>query len=123
MGIALRDYISLTVLVILTVGLAIFGWIVMAAFCMCVFATTPGKFLLGVRVRTGTGQRLSFGEAFAREWAVWIYGMGLGCLPVTLILLITSFLRLIDRGDTKWDSDHGAYSFTPSAVRFACSRR
>ncbi len=105
------NYVNQTVFTIALIAISIFGWMFMAAICVRIFATTPGKALLGIRIRNGAGEKLGFADAFAREWGVWVYGLGLCFPPATVILMITSYLRLIDRGDTRWDNDQNAVFF------------
>ncbi len=91
----------------LAVAITIFGWTVFNALFVSLLGTTPGKWLLGLSLRSGTGSRLAFSQAFAREWNMIFFGLGLGFPPATLILLILAYLRLMDKGDTAWDRRGG----------------
>lgn len=44
---------------------------------LSLFGTTPGKWLLGLRVTADGERRLSYGEAFSRTWTVLWSGLGL----------------------------------------------
>lgn len=77
--------------------------------CLHFWGTTPGKWLLGIRVLDYDGQRLSLGEAAARTFKVFVFGMGLQ-LPV--LELVANFLawRRCARGeDQLWDSEYGRW--------------
>lgn len=48
---------------------------------LCLFGTTPGKWILGIRVTDNEGGRLTYREARARTWTMLLRGMGLGIIP------------------------------------------
>lgn len=67
------------------------------------FCTTPGKFLFGLKLTRGDGSPLSLKEAFARTWAVTIFGVGLYIPVISSIVMAVAWHRL-RRGDTlSWD--------------------
>lgn len=71
------------------------------------FAQTPGKWLLGIRVRNADGTRLSFLKALQREAWVLVRGLGLGLPVVTLFTLVMSHGDLKNEGTTCWDRRFG----------------
>jgi len=69
---------------------------------LATWGTTPGKALLGVRVRDAGGGKLSFGAALRRAAAVWTFG-----LMANTIILVTGLMswhRLRRHGATYWDA-------------------
>jgi hypothetical protein len=67
------------------------------------FAQTPGKLLLGIRVRNSDGTRLSFFKALQREAWVLVRGLGLGVPLISFITLVMSHMDLKNEGMTAWD--------------------
>ena len=51
------------------------------ALCLSKWGTTPGKWLLGLRLTNGEGGYLGFAEALERTWQVFCWGVGLE-LPI-----------------------------------------
>jgi len=73
------------------------------AFCISQFGTTPGKALMGIRIRNIIGSRLSFRSSLKRSALAMLAGMGLG---IPLISLITQFIcarTLSEDGYVFWD--------------------
>jgi uncharacterized RDD family membrane protein YckC len=65
--------------------------------------TTPGKWIMGIRIRTAVGNKLGYLTALSRMIRVWIVGMGLGLPIVSLITLLISRAKLNSDGQTGWD--------------------
>jgi len=94
--------------------LVIFVWIFIETVLLATWGTTPGKWLLGITVRTRHGARLDEGAAFRRSFNVWLRGLGLGIPIVSLFTLIMSYKRLKEQGETSWDADgHYVVSHAP----------
>lgn len=71
------------------------------------FATTPGKWLCGVRIVRKDGAPLDFGLAFRRELAVLAFGCG-GYIPlVGLVAMGAGFVGLRKAGAAGWDEARG----------------
>ena len=70
------------------------------------WGTTPGKALLGVKVRAADGSKLGFGQAVRRAAAVWTFGLGAN-QTVSLATGWIAFARLRARGATYWDALDG----------------
>jgi len=66
--------------------LVLLGFVLDAAL-LARFASTPGKYLLGVRVQTVGGQPPSWRAALRRNLGVWSAGMGLAIPLLNLILM------------------------------------
>jgi uncharacterized RDD family membrane protein YckC len=67
------------------------------------WGTTPGKWLMGVKVRTEAGEKLSFPAAAKRWLLVFVIGRGLGIPIVSLITLFRAAEDLQEEGITTWD--------------------
>ena len=77
--------------------------------CLRFFAATPGKWLLGISVRDHDGKCLSFSEAFARTWKVYVMGLGLGIPIAALITYLLAYRRSLKGEDQPWDSEYGRW--------------
>ncbi|MFQ3224766.1 MAG: putative RDD family membrane protein YckC [Lentimonas sp.] len=87
----------------------IFGIILLIAYLfvepimLMSWGTTPGKFLLSVRLRNEDGSKLSYGEGLTRSFKVLTLGQGLGIPLISLVTHILAYNRLTNRGITAWD--------------------
>jgi uncharacterized RDD family membrane protein YckC len=77
------------------------------ALMLSAFGATPGKRLLRISVTNADGSRLTFGTALERSVQVWVRGMGLGLPLVSLVTMVSSFIRLSNDGRTAWDEKLG----------------
>ena len=69
------------------------------------FGTTPGKFLVGLRVTAETGAQLTRGEALHRTWTVLKKGCGFN-LPVYWIIRMYNSYRACKDGETlDWEQE------------------
>jgi len=67
------------------------------------FGTTPGKFLLGIRVESENGGNLTFAEAAKRSWNVLRYGYGF-CIPIYSVWrLYRSYRDYKELGYSEWE--------------------
>jgi len=71
-----------------------FGYFIV---CEATLGATPGKFLLGIRVRKESGERCGFKEAFIRNIARLIDGFALYAVGIILIAKSNERQRLGDR--------------------------
>jgi uncharacterized RDD family membrane protein YckC len=78
---------------------------VLEAFLLSVWGATPGKALMGVRVRDDHGRKLSFVTAFKRWFLVLIFGRALDFPVFAFIASWLSFARFKRVGSTPWDDD------------------
>ena len=61
---------------ILTIIL-LFAWVFVESNLLNVFGTTPGKWLMGIRVLDSYGHKLNFSMSIKRSLLVWVKGLGL----------------------------------------------
>ncbi len=78
------------------------------ALFLCLFGTTPGKFVVGIYLKTPEGKNMPFMNALRREWAVFRYGMGLGIPIYSLIRLYKSYQIHTAGRELEWDYDYNA---------------
>lgn len=70
---------------------------------LAMFGTTPGKWLLGLRVTDNEGKRLNLEEARTRTWKVFLYGMGLN-IPIWSLIRLWKSYRGCAEGETQeWE--------------------
>lgn len=53
--------------------------------------TTPGKWILGLRLEKKNGERISYGEALGRTWEVTAWGLGFGIPLYSLYCMVKSY--------------------------------
>lgn len=97
-------------------GTSIFEWLLRSLLlltfeplCLHFFAATPGKWLLGISVRDYDGKCLSFSEAFARTFKVYVMGLGLNIPIVYFITCLLAYRRSLKGEDQPWDSEYGRW--------------
>ena len=67
------------------------------------WGSTPGKTMLGYKVRTRTGGKLSFKQAIDREARIAWHGLGLGIPLYSIYTQFKAFTNLNNTGETSWD--------------------
>lgn len=77
------------------------------AFLLTVFQTTPGKWLMNVRVISESGKRIQFREALLRSLSVWCRGLGLALPFLSIVMPLHGHARLVRHGKTNWDETGG----------------
>lgn len=89
------------------------------AFFLSRFGTTPGKWFLGLEVKSYTGINQSFPVALEREWNVLRYGYGFG-LPIWSIYRLYKSYKTYrdDRNPMSWDDrfEYGYYCITQKKI-------
>lgn len=81
-----------------------FIWLFVEALLLVKFGTTIGKWLLNTKVKDLSGRNLSYTNALARSFWVWLIGNG-ACIPVANILAaIYGYNQLTNSGTTLWDN-------------------
>jgi uncharacterized RDD family membrane protein YckC len=90
---------------ILTLPIA---WIFLESSLLMILGTTPGKYLLGIRIQTTDGARqLTLRQALGRSFMVWWRGYGLGLtIPMVLTCTFSHFVLKTTR-TTPWDMTYG----------------
>lgn len=73
--------------------------------CISAVGTTPGKWLLGVRVRHELQQKITIIEAMQRSLRVWWRGLGAFLPIVYLFTELNAYKKLKGTGITSWDKD------------------
>ena len=91
-------------------------WIFIEATLLSIWGTTPGKWLLSTKVRTSSGERLSYREALWRSYMVFFRGMGLFIPIVSFVTLIIAYSALKADGVSSWDRD-GGFTITHGKIR------
>lgn len=80
-----------------------FSWIPIEAFLLSSWGTTPGKWLLKIKVRDSAGEKLTFSSALNRSFAVWWSGLAIG-FPLAQVLSFTLAYNNLKRDEvTSWD--------------------
>ena len=82
-------------------------WIPLESLWLWLCGTTPGKWLLGVSVRSVNGRKLSFGRACQRSALVATEGWVLGIPVLYLVGLIRGYKILNRTTSTPWDLEAG----------------
>lgn len=73
---------------------------------LSIFGTTPGKFLLGMRVRKIGGGKLSYIQGIRRTFGVILRGMGLNIFIVDLICMWRARKAVLRREILPWETDN-----------------
>ncbi|HWE47967.1 MAG TPA: RDD family protein [Caulobacteraceae bacterium] len=85
------------------VAIALLASLILESLCLSVFGATPGKWLMGVRVRDAKGAKLSLGAALKRWFYVFAMGRGLDIPLIGLITAWFSFQQYESEGVTAYD--------------------
>jgi uncharacterized RDD family membrane protein YckC len=82
-------------------------WFVLEAVLIQRFATTPGKWLLGLHVVNQDGSHLDFGASTRRSMRVLFSGIGFGFSYLSVFCQILSLVVSKRLGTTLWDATGG----------------
>lgn len=82
-------------------------WFVLETFLLHRFGTTPGKWLLGLKVVNNDASLLSLGEATRRSAGVLCIGLGFGWVYLVLICQIMAYFNAKRLGRPFWDHSGG----------------
>ncbi|MBE6961179.1 MAG: MerR family transcriptional regulator [Ruminococcaceae bacterium] len=88
--------------------LGLLGWLILIpleALCLSRWGTTPGKWLLGIRLEHINGRLLTFEEAVWRSFSVFAKGEGLTIPFYNLYRLWKSYKAVSDGEGAEWDED------------------
>ncbi len=83
-------------------------WLPAEALLLSIVGTTPGRWLLGITVRTSEDQKLSLGKSCKRAILVATQGMAFLIPYVAIIPIYFAYKRLTKTGTTLWDSSVGS---------------
>lgn len=78
-------------------------WVPVEAWLVSRAGTTPGKWLMGLRVLNQDGRKLDFPESLRRALRVYFLGIGIGWIPMAAVCHAVSWLHLKSMGSTLWD--------------------
>ena len=92
-------------------GLAIVSyllWIPLEAVLLHFWGTTPGKWIMGIRIESVNGGKLSIFAALGRAWSVLWGGYGMTVPIYEYWRLYRSYKDYVDQGFTPWDRESDA---------------
>lgn len=84
--------------------LALAVWFVVESLLIGLFGTTPGKWLMGLRVRDARGEAPGIPRAFKRSFWVYARGLGFGLFFVTPFAILIAGTQTVNKGVAPWDS-------------------
>ncbi len=79
-------------------------WLPVEVGCLRRWGCTPGKAMLGLRVLTAAGERLSWRQAWTRAFDVWFVGCGMELMILAPLLKLVALARYRQTGETAWDA-------------------
>ena len=85
--------------------ISVFVWVFVEAFWLSSFGTTPGKWLLKIRLSPASGKSIKYSQALVRSFKVLVRGYGCGFPLVNTITCIVGYIRLKKNGITSWDRE------------------
>ncbi len=91
----------------LAVLVFIFAWVFIEPLLLSTTGTTPGKWLLRVRLIPPSGEKLDYSTVLSRSYKVWWRGLGTGFPLVSLVTLLVAYKKLTNNGTTSWDREGG----------------
>ena len=80
-------------------------WPFLEAYLISTWGTTPGKWLLRIKISDKNDRYISYYSALKRSYMVFLRGLGLGIPIVCFITQILSYSELKKNGITSWDND------------------
>ena len=86
------------------------------AFCISVFGGTPGKTLMGIRVRSVVGRRLGLGTSLKRSFWSVMAGLAFGIPILSLVAQVYQYNQLTKNGHVSWDRIDGLQYLTRSVA-------
>jgi len=82
-------------------------WTIAEAVFVASIGTTPGKYLVGIRIEKPGGQLLSLSEAFSRSFSAWAIGCAFLIPLISLFTLNAQYNRLRKGKPSTWDDKSG----------------
>jgi uncharacterized RDD family membrane protein YckC len=92
---------------LLLLGLQLVPWFIAESILLHRFGTTPGKWLLGLRVTNVDGSPLTLAAATLRSFRILIVGIGFGWAPLALLYHAFNFFLIKRLGNPLWDHAGG----------------
>jgi len=87
--------------------IALVLWTILEGLLIAQFGTTPGKWLLNMRVTNAEGTRPSTQQSLLRSLYVWFIGVGMWLPMLSIGTMLFGLYSLISRGATLWDRNLG----------------
>jgi hypothetical protein len=78
-------------------------YVILESFMLVIWGTTPGKYLLNIKLIPESQKKFTFNLAFNRSANVWIKGLGCGVSIISIITLIVAYKKLTEDKITTWD--------------------
>jgi len=101
---SIRGILTMTVgQMIIAVILLTLIWAFVEAALVSTYGTTPGKYLLGVRVTDSEGLKPGLAQSLRRSLRVWAMGMGMALPVVGLVTQALGYRALKRHGVAPWD--------------------
>lgn len=79
-------------------------WFVAESLLIGLFGTTPGKWLMGLRVRDDRGAAPGIPRALKRSFAVYARGLAFGLAILTPIAIFIAGVQTLNKGAAPWDN-------------------
>ncbi|MEZ5692078.1 MAG: RDD family protein [Rickettsiales bacterium] len=86
-------------------------WVIIEPFFIALWGSTPGKWMLGVKVLRIEGNKLSLSESVLRSIQVWLKGLAIGFPLFNLFAMARARTKLVNEGSTSWDTPKGNQVF------------
>lgn len=83
--------------------MALAVWFVAESLLVGVFGTTPGKWLMGLRVHDERGEAPGIPRALRRSFAVYARGLAFGLAILTPIAIFIAGIQTLNKGAAPWD--------------------
>ena len=82
-----------------------FIWIFFETLLLTFWGSTPGKWLVGTKLKKDYTNRFTFSQALKRSFNVWFRGIGMGIPFINLLCMATAYYRINLLGQTSWDRE------------------
>lgn len=82
-------------------------WLLVEAVLLTWLGTTPGRWLLRMKIVLANGTRPSFTATLKRGFGVWLLGFGAGIPVISIITLVSGYYHLLQHTETPWDRRGG----------------
>ncbi len=83
--------------------MALAVWFAAESLFLGLFGTTPGKWLMGLRVRNERGEAPGIPRAFTRSFWVYARGLAFGLLFLTPFAIFVAGAQTLNKGEAPWD--------------------
>ena len=78
-------------------------WFVAESLLVGLFGTTPGKYLLGLRIRDERNDAPGLARAFGRSFHLYARGLAFGLLFLTPFAIFIAGAQTLNKGEAPWD--------------------